>query len=126
MWITREVDAPAERAWAVLVDLDRWPAWGPSVAEARLDDGSGGRRLTADSHGRVRPFVGPWIPFRVDAFDDGRSWSWRVAGVPATRHRVEPLGPDRCEVAFFVPVWALPYAVVCRVALRRIDGLLTT
>lgn len=138
MWVTREIAAPAAQAWELLVDVRRWPEWGPSVAEARLDpsapshggdDGrprAGGHHITAGSTGRVRPVVGPWIRFQVTAFDEGRSWSWRVAGVPATTHRVEAQDRDRCRVGFQVPVWATPYVMVCTLALRRIDGALTS
>lgn len=129
MWITRTVEAPGERCWELLVDVGRWPDWGPSVSEARLDragtDGAppNGGRIGAGSRGRIRALVGPWVPFHVTAFDDGRSWSWEVAGIAATSHRVDPLGPDRCRVGFEVPNWAAPYALVCTLALRRIDHL---
>lgn len=119
MWVTRVVDAPAADAWDLLVDVRRWPSWGPSVRRAELDDGS--HRLTEGATGRVHPPIGPSIPFRVTELEAPRSWSWRVAGVPATAHRVEALGPDRCRVGFEVPGWAAPYAAVCRVALRRIE-----
>lgn len=137
MWITREVGATAEAAWDLLVDVRRWPEWGPSVREAVLDCDDreqNDRRSNADrpwrlsqgSTGRVRPALGPWVAFRVTTFEEGRSWGWRVAGVPATTHRVESLGQDRCRVGFEVPTWAAPYAVVCATALRRIDHVLAT
>lgn len=135
MWVTREVDVPADAAWDLLIDIRRWPEWGPSVRQAMLDtdgrgeDGHMSHQISAGSTGRVRTALGPWIAFQVTTFDDddddGRSWSWRVAGVPATVHRVEPLGGRRCRVGFEVPAWAAPYAVVCAVALRRIDHALT-
>lgn len=124
MWITRIVEAPAERCWDLLVDTDAWPQWGPTVAEARVDAATGASvdRIGDGSTGAVRARVGPWVPFTITDFDPGRSWSWSVAGVAATSHRVEPLGPDRCRVGFEVPRWAAPYAAVCAVALRRIDA----
>jgi hypothetical protein len=40
MWWARcAVDAPATVVWRLLVDLDAWPRWGPTVSAARLDDG---------------------------------------------------------------------------------------
>lgn len=127
MWFTREIEAPAGAAWALLTEVARWPAWGPSVRGVDLD--GGGRVIGLGSTGRVRPMVGPGLPFVVDAFTDvdpaQRSWSWRVAGVPATGHRVEDLGDGRCRVGFRVPAPAAPYGLVCRVALHRIDHLLT-
>ncbi|HEX2576259.1 MAG TPA: hypothetical protein VHK88_07905 [Aquihabitans sp.] len=101
------------------------PEWGPTVAAARIDDGGDGTRIRPGARGAIRPPVGPWIPFRVTAFVPGVSWAWRVAGVPATAHRVEDLGDGRCRVGFRVPLVAAPYAAVCAVALRRIEALLT-
>lgn len=105
-------------AWELLVDPAHWPDWGPSVTAVDVADG----RLRAGSTGRVRTAVGVWVPFRVTEFDDGRAWSWSVAGVPATTHTVEPL-PGGCRVSFGVPAVAAPYALVCRAALQRIEAL---
>ena len=58
-------------------------------------------------------------------FDDGRSWAWTVAGVPATTHTVEP-APGGCRVSFGIPTLAAPYALVCLAALRRIELLAQT
>ncbi len=63
-------------------------------------------------------------PLVITEFDPGRHWAWKVAGVPATRHWVEPLG-DGARAGMAVPWWAAPYATVCSIALRRIDAMLT-
>jgi Polyketide cyclase / dehydrase and lipid transport len=35
-----EIDASPDQVWAVLADVERWPAWNPSVESVqRLDDG---------------------------------------------------------------------------------------
>lgn len=120
-WVEREVAAPAEEAWALLVDVDRWHEWGPSVTGAGLD----GDRLEVGATGWVRTVVGVRVPFEITSFDDGAQWGWRVAGVPATDHRVRPIGDDRCVVGFGVPPLTAPYGLVCRRALRTIDRLLT-
>lgn len=121
MDVARVLAAAPAAAWQVLTDLDAWPHWGPSVTAAETTDGA--RRLTPGARGRVRTPAGIWIPFVVTALEPGHRWSWRVAGVPATGHRVEP-HPEGCRVVFEVPVLAAPYALVCRVALGRIAGLL--
>src|SRR4051812_37456999 len=54
-----DVAAPAEVAWAELVELDAWPHWGPSIRSARLG-GAGGR---GGGPGRG-PAVGPEPPPR--------------------------------------------------------------
>ncbi|MBM3663891.1 MAG: SRPBCC family protein [Actinobacteria bacterium] len=118
--VDRFIPAAPEVVWDLLVDTTRWPAWGPSITAAELDhDGS---RIRAGSTGRVRTAVGVWVPFRVTEFDDGRRWSWVVAGIPATSHSVDP-APGGCRVGFGVPLLAAPYALVCRAALERIDRL---
>lgn len=123
-----DVAAPARTAWDLLVEPAWWPRWGPTVRAARLDDGT--TRLTAGATGSVQTPVGVWLPFRVegwredDAVVDGvREWSWRVAGVPATTHRVISLGPDRCRVEMSAPWWAVGYLGVLGVALVRIRRL---
>jgi hypothetical protein len=58
------------------------------------------------------------------AFEPVRYWDWRVGGITATGHRVDPLGPHHCRLAFTMPRWAAPYRVICRAALKRIERLL--
>lgn len=74
MWITRIIDAPAERCWDLLVDTDAWPGWGPTVAEARVDGrpGEAGPAIEGGSTGAVRARVGPWVPFRITEFEAGQ------------------------------------------------------
>jgi uncharacterized membrane protein len=119
--VSRTIDAPADEVWGLLVDLDRWPAWGPSVRSATIDDD----RLRLGSIGTVTTAVGVRLPFRITSFVRGRSWAWSVGGVPATDHVVESLDDGRCTVTFGVPLVAAPYLAVCSAALRRIDELAT-
>ena len=105
--------------WELLVDVRRWPEWGPSVRHATLATS----RLELGSRGTVRTVIGLELPFEVTRFEEGRSWSWSVAGCPATDHLVEARGPAASCVAFAVPWIARPYLVVCRVALGRLDKL---
>lgn len=121
--VGRMIEAPAEAAWALLTDVRTWSQWGPTVRGAEID--GGGDRIGPGVTGSVRTIAGVSLPFRITDWEDGRCWSWNVASLPATSHHVRPLGDRRCEVAFGVPWPAAPYAMVCRVALRRIDALLT-
>ncbi|WP_416839610.1 SRPBCC family protein [Haloferax sp. DFSO52] len=118
--VSRAISVPTHVAWDVLVSIDDWPVWGPSVSAVRGIDG----RIEAGSQGDVR-VAGVWVPFTVETCADHR-WTWRVAGIPATGHRVTATGVDQCSVAFEIPLVASPYAVVCAAALRRIERLATS
>ncbi|MEO6125408.1 MAG: SRPBCC family protein [Ilumatobacteraceae bacterium] len=117
--ISRTMDVSAKDAFAIFIDLDRWPEWGPSVRSATIDDGP----MRLGSTGVVTTTVGVRLPYIVTSFVSGKSWAWTVAGVPATDHLVEPLGPGRCRVTFGVPLVAAPYMAVCAIALRRIERI---
>ena len=112
-------DAPATVAWQIFIDTARWTDWGPSIRAVRCPE----RYLYAGSRGAVRLAFGPWLSFAVERWDPPVYWDWRVAGVRATGHRVTPLEPNRCRVAFEVPPLAAPYLLVCRLAARRIARL---
>ncbi|MDG2027653.1 MAG: SRPBCC family protein [Acidimicrobiales bacterium] len=119
LWIHRDIDAPAETVWELLTNPNKWPVWGPTVSGANLKAQS----LSAGATGTVTTVLGRGLGFEVTAFEEGSRWAWKVAGIPATDHVVEHVGPDRCRVGFGVPWPAAPYLAVCRVALRRIDEL---
>ncbi|WP_049900393.1 SRPBCC family protein [Halococcus agarilyticus] len=115
--VSREIGAAPAVAWRLLTDTHRWPVWGPSVVGVACE----GRFVQAGTCGHVRTVGGLELPFRVTECAD-RRWTWRVAGVPATGHRVEPL-ESGCRVAFEIPPLAAPYALVCRRGLATIERL---
>ena len=115
MDVTRRIDAPAAAVWEQVAHTRHWPAWGPTVrgvdpADALVQPGL---------RGTVTTPVGVRLPFLVTDVEPGHRWHWRVAGVPATDHLVEPDG-DGCLATFRIPAWAPFYVPVCRAALRRI------
>lgn len=141
--VSRRIAAPAEDVWALLTDTGTWPAWGPSITAVEpagitagppagpatgpatgpaAGPASGG--LAPGSRGRVRTILGAALPYTVTAVEPGRYWSWSVAGIPATGHRVVPQDGG-CLVTFTVPWWAPAYLPVCALALRRIERLAT-
>ncbi|KQH80673.1 polyketide cyclase [Mycobacterium gordonae] len=120
--VNRFVAASPEAAWDLLVDLDAWPRWGPSINGAELDQP--GRRLGPGVTGTVQTALLVRLPFAVTDFEPGRCWAWKVAGIPATWHRVDP-ADGGARVTFGVPRWAPAYLAVCEIALRRIEKLLT-
>lgn len=116
----RMIQAPASAVWDVLVDVDTWPLWGPSLTGARLDAREEGLRLGSTGH--VQTLLGVSLPFVITEFDPGRYWAWSVAGIPATKHRVSRVD-DRTRVSILVPWWAAPYSGICVIAMRRIERL---
>ena len=117
--VARTMPASPAAAWRVLTDTRMWVRWGPSIAAVDADP-----PVIGPGHvGRLRTPVGIWLPFEVTTYVAGASWGWRVAGVPATGHRVEPTA-EGCRIVFEVPWAAAPYVAVCRVALHRLASLL--
>jgi hypothetical protein len=114
--VEHRVAAPPDAVWNVLVDLDAWPQWGPTVQRAELVESG---PLTLHSRGRVWTPFGVALPFTITEFEAGRSWAWEVAGVGATRHGVDADG-DGCRAWMSAPVWATAYLPVCAIALARI------
>lgn len=114
-----EIEAPLSVVWDLLTDFDHWPAWGTSIR--RVD--SAADRVAAGVTGRVQTIVGFWVPFEISDVEANDSWSWTVAGIPATGHFVSAVGSNRCRVQFTV-AWALaPYLVVMRRSLGRLKRM---
>ncbi|MEU7999014.1 SRPBCC family protein [Micromonospora sp. NPDC049060] len=96
-----EVAAEAGRVWAVLVDVERWPEWTPSVRRAQR--GEAGPLAVGATARLVQPKLRPAV-WRVTELTEGLSFSW-VSGSPGVRtlgeHRVLPLpdGRSRVELA---------------------------
>lgn len=123
--VSRRVAAPAGVVWKLLTDTGKWPAWGPSITGVEpATDAGAVPGLAPGSRGKVRTVLGLALPYTVTGFDAGRYWSWSVAGIPATGHRVTPQD-DGCLLTFTVPWWAPAYLPVCALALRRIERLAT-
>lgn len=114
------INVPAAAAWELLIDTRRWPEWGPSVARVDCAD----RCIGPGTIGRVQTAIGLWLPFQITEFTAGQYWHWRVAGIPATGHRVLSIEPNLCRVLFEVPVLAAPYFGICKLAARRIKHIL--
>ncbi|BBY27378.1 SRPBCC family protein [Mycolicibacterium sediminis] len=119
--VDRVIAAPSQTVWDIMTDLEAWPKWGATVSAAQLDEGD---LLTLGSTGLVWTPVGVPLKFTIDGFVPGRSWSWRVAGVPATKHGVDPEG-DGCRAWMTAPLWAPAYLPVLANALSRIDAMAT-
>lgn len=119
MQISKIINAPQQRVWDILIDTRLWPLWGPSISAVE----SPRRYLVAGLQGRVKTAVGLWLPFEITRFEAPDYWHWRVAGIAATGHRVASRAAGGCELSFEFPLWAGPYALVCRRAAENIARL---
>lgn len=88
--VTREIDAPAEQVWGVIVDVERWPEWTPTVTSVRrLDDGP----FVVGSQVEIRQPKLPKAQWRVTELVEGRSFTWEATGPgmrSIARHEVTP------------------------------------
>ncbi len=117
--VGRELKASTLTVWALITDTYQWKDWGPSVVAVDCPE----RCIRKGLRGRIRTPLGLWVPFAISEVDPPRFWSWRVFGIPATGHRLDPLGPGICRLTFEVPIFGGPYAAICAVALSRIAGI---
>jgi len=84
------IHAPADRVWAVMRDIERWPEWTPTVKRIRrLDAGE----LAVGSCARIsQPKLLPakWEVTELSDAERRFSWVTRGPGMQLTaRHRVE-------------------------------------
>lgn len=87
---TIQIDAAPDVVWDVTVDVERWPAWTPTVTAVRL---IGARELGAGSVARIRQPMQPQSEWVVTAFDPGRRFVWetrRIGLRMAASHDLEP------------------------------------
>ncbi|MFC7175571.1 SRPBCC family protein [Halosegnis marinus] len=103
--------------WELFRDTETWAEWGPSVREVESPD----RYVAAGTEGRVRTVAGLWLPFAVRTCADYR-WTWNVAKLPATGHRVEARAGG-CTAVIEIPLPGAAYAPVCERGLRRLREL---
>jgi hypothetical protein len=68
-----QIEAPVADVWAVMMEVETWPAWASQFARLeRLDGGP----LALGSGVRVRPKGQPASVWHVTEFDAGRSFTW--------------------------------------------------
>jgi hypothetical protein len=118
--VERRIRSSPDRAWDLITDTTRWPQWGPSVTNVFCPD----RYIRRGTRGRIRLPIGLTVPFQVTEYSHRAFWGWKVAGLPATGHRLLSLGDNACRIRFDMPVYWLPYIVVCKAALKRIAAIL--
>lgn len=117
--VGRLINTPAREVWQVLTDTSLWPEWGPSVTGVNCSS----RFIFDNSQGRIKTRLGLWVPFQITSFKTEREWAWAVGGINATGHRIVPVKADSCILFFDMPIWAVPYSMICWLALRRIERI---
>jgi uncharacterized membrane protein len=90
--VSVSIDAPPEKVFAVLCDVERWPEWTSTMASVqRLESGP----FAVGSRARVRqPRLLPAV-WRVTEFEDKRHFTWttRSPGLcMSALHSIEPQG----------------------------------
>jgi hypothetical protein len=93
---------------------------GPTVKGVQLPE----RFIRNGPKGRVLTVLSIWVPFEIVKFEDDCFWSWKVASINATGHRIMPTNAG-CILWFELPIIAAPYFIVCQVALIRIQNMLS-
>lgn len=113
--ITVQIDAPPERVWQVMSDVERWPEWTPTVASITRTN-AGPLRIGARARIRQRWFrPTDWV---VTALQEGRQFDWETRGPGVrvhARHTVEPNASGGSRATLAVKFSGLLGGVVGRV-----------
>ncbi len=102
--------------WDLISRFEHWPTWGVTISAVEPSVG----RVQTGLTGRVKTVAGLWLPFEITAVVEGEQWSWKVAGIHATGHRVERT-EEGCRVTFTAPIWAPFYLPVLERALTLLE-----
>jgi len=73
-----DVEAPPERIWAVMMDVERWPEWTESMRRIeRLEGGP----MKLGSRARIALKGAPASVWRVTEYTEGRSFTWESSAL---------------------------------------------
>lgn len=94
--VTVSVAAPADRVWAILSDVERWPTWTASVTSVELHG-----PMAAGSTARIRQPKLPPVTWTITEVVPDRSFTWESTA-PGSRatgwHEVTSTGDASCTV----------------------------
>ena len=94
--VTFPVAASADRVWAVLSDVERWPTWTASMRQVVLDG-----PLEVGAVAKIRQPRLPATAWTVTEVVPGRSFSWESkapGSLAVGEHEITPTGDATCEV----------------------------
>lgn len=127
--IRRDVEAPVDVLWSVLVDVEHWPDWVDTMDDVEL---VGGGSLYPGARVRIRqrPTSRTWV---VTDVEEGHAFSWRLrtrGSRVSVVQAAEPRGASS-EVVISVfaegplgPLWAVPpLSAATRGLSREADGI---
>ena len=121
-----DIEAPVDRVWEVLRDVERWPEWTSTVTSVRrLDDGP----LAVGSRARIEQPRIPPTEYVVTELEPSRSFTWVATGPgvrTTARHLLEALGTGGTRVTLAVEQAGLLGAVMGRFYRRLTDRYLAT
>ncbi|CAM3467600.1 SRPBCC family protein [Isoptericola cucumis] len=119
-----DVDAPPERVWEVLLDVERWPEWTDSVTAVRsLDDGP----LAVGSRVEVSQPRIPTGTYTVTVLDPTSTFVWeqrQPGSTVAAHHECAPLGDGGTRVGLRVVMSGAVGGVVGRFYRKRTEQYL--
>jgi uncharacterized membrane protein len=105
-----DIAAPAERVWDVLLDVESWPQWTPSMTSVkRLDPGL----LRVGSRARIKQPGLPVLVWQVTDVDEGARFTWvtRSPGLSTTATHEVSEAPGGSRLTLTV-TWSGPLAAV--------------
>ncbi len=75
--VTRTINAPPERVWQVLVDVQRWPGWTPSMKSLQFVEGN---ELSPNARVRIQQPRLPAAVWTVTQVEPGSYFEWQASG----------------------------------------------
>jgi uncharacterized membrane protein len=118
--VTAEVDAPNDRVWATLTEVEAWPEWTASITSV---EAPGDGWLAPGGAVRIRqPGMGT-LRWEVIGLEPGAAFTWRHRSPGVTTegsHRIEPTPDGRSEVTLGIRQWGPLAPLVGLMTARRI------
>jgi uncharacterized membrane protein len=106
--IAVDIAASAERVWEVILDVESWPQWTPSMTSVqRLDAGP----LGLGSRARIKQPGLPPLVWQVTDLDEGSRFTWvaRTPGLTAAATHEVTRAPGGSRLTLTV-AWSGPLA----------------